>query len=243
MKKFGMTLLMSVSLAAQAGEDPYVQGFEAWAKELAAKGDKSLAGSVRSYVADIHAAKAKAGYLGERVPLPEPVKVTDGVYTIVGSMIWHNPANYGFNNNLSFAIFAEGVFVYNAGPNYAVAASAHDIIRRYTNKPVKWVVMENNQGHAMLGAGYWLSQGAKLYSAATAARQFGEAFDAIKAEWSRRVGENLTALAENVSDRFITFDGEMVLEVGGGEKVYLWEEAGHTPSATSAWVQIGRAHV
>lgn len=235
MKRLSAAILMTLSLSAHAGHDPYVEGFEAWASELDAKGDKNLASAARSYVADINQAKAKVGYLGELIPLPELVKVTDGVYTIVGSMIWHNPSNYGFNNNLSFAIFKDGVFVYNAGPNYAVAASAHDVIRRYTNKPVKWVVMENNQGHAMLGAGYWLRHGAKLYSAAKAARQFDEGFDEIKREWSTRVGESLTAPSENVSNRFVTFEGEMVLDVGGGEKVYLWEETGHTPSATSAW--------
>ena len=232
-KLLGLVLFSTVALAS---DDPYQAGFAQWAKQLQAQGDTTMDAAAESYVQEVQQAWQRHGYIGPKVPLPEPVKVVDGVYTIVGSLIWHNPANYGFNNNLSFAIFADGVLVYNAGPNYAVAASAHDIIRRYTDKPVKWVVMENNQGHAMLGAGYWLKQGAKLYSAEKAARQFGEAFDFIKREWSTRVGEEITLPAENVADQFITFNGEMVLDVGGGEKVYLWEETGHTPSATSVWV-------
>lgn len=232
----GMTLWLAMQPLQAVEKDPYRAGFEAWASQLDQYGDKGMASAARSYLEDIHKAEREAGYLGQRVPLPEPVKVVDGVYTIVGSMIWHNPANYGFNNNLSFAIFENGVLVFNAGPNYAVAASAHDIIRRYTKKPVRWVVMENNQGHAMLGAGYWLRQGAQLYSAETAARQFDQAFEAIKREWSTRVGEEITLPSENVADKFITFNGEMTIDVGGGEKVELWEVGGHTPSATAAWV-------
>ncbi len=235
-RRLSVLVLCLLSGAGWGREDPYIAGFEQWARQLEAQGDHDMAAAAQHYVGDVRQAWRTHGYIGPKVPLPEPVKVADGIYTIVGSMIWHNPANYGFNNNLSFAIFEDGVLVYNAGPNYAVAASAHDIIRRYTDKPVRWVVMENNQGHAMLGAGYWLKQGAKLYSAETAARQFDQAFDAIKREWATRVGEEITLPSENVADQFVTFNGEMVLDVGGGEKVYLWEETGHTPSATAAWV-------
>lgn len=217
-------------------EDPYTAGFETWAKEM---GNAEVpASAAQAYVKDVQTTEKKAGYIGAELPLPKAVKVTDGVYTIVGSQIWHNPSNFGLNNNISFVIFEDGVFVFNAGANPAIAYSVHQQIKRITDKPVKWVAVENNQGHAYLGASYWWDIGVKhLYSSELANEQFDQAFDAIKAEWALRVGNQITFMARNVSDKFTTFNGEMSVDVGGGEKFILMDFGpGHTPASTSVYI-------
>lgn len=223
---------------AEAYDDPYVSGFEAWAKEVGNGNGNIQSQAAKNYVNDVKTTQKKVGYIGDKLPLPKAVKVTDGVYTIVGSQIWHNPSNFGLNNNISFVIFKDGVFVFNAGANPAIAYSVHQQIKKITDKPVKWLVVENNQGHAYLGASYWVDVGVKnLYSSELANMQFDQAFNAIKQEWSMRVGKAITAPARNVSDKFTTFNSKKEVDVGGGEKFILMDFGpGHTPASTSVYI-------
>lgn len=220
-------------VADAASNDPYLAGFEAYAKE-----NGSLSASVNTYVQDVAKTVRSAGYVGKELTLPQPTKVMDGVYTVVGSLIWHNPGNYGLNNNLSWIEFEDGVFVFNAGPNPAVAYSFHQIIKRHTNKPVKWLAVENSQGHAYLGASYWYDVGVRnMYSHSQANQDFANGFEQIKASWARTVGQAITQDARDVSDKFTEFDDKLVIDVGGGETVELLNFGpGHTPGSTLAYV-------
>ena len=231
------TELPSVNITHKKPDDPYVAGFKTYAKELSDYSE-IIEESADAYADDVIKTEQKVGYIGKALPIPQAVQVTDGVYTVVGSMIWHNPANYGLNNNLSFMVFDDGVFVFNAGANPALAYSLHQQIKKVTNKPVKWLAVENNQGHAYLGASYWVDVGVKnLYSSTLANDQFNDGFSAIKQEWSTRVGKDITLNARNVSSRFTTFDNELTIDVGGGETVRLKDFGpGHTPASTSAYI-------
>lgn len=220
--KFYLSVLLvalSYSALTFASSDPFVTGMKA-------------------YVAEMEKLERQYGYLGAELPLPELTKVIDDVYVMVGSQIWHNPSNFGLNNNPGFAIFEDGVFVFNAGANPAIAYTLHQRIKQITNKPVKWLAVENSQGHAYLGASYWVDVGVRnLYSSARANADFNDAFDIIKAEWSRAVSEELTSSARNVTDKFTVFDGSMKVDVGGGEVVELIDfGAGHTPGSAALYI-------
>lgn len=239
MKKILLTAMLStLSMTASAQQDLYVSGFEAWAQELSAMGDAISSHSVKAYVSDVNGEIKKQGYIGSELPLPKAIKVMEGVYTIVGSQIWHNPSNFGLNNNISFILFKDGVFVFNAGANPAIAYSVHQQIKRITDKPVKWLAVENNQGHAYLGASYWVDVGVKnLYSSTQANDTFDRAYERELEEWGTRVSHLLTHSARNVTDKFTTFDGKMTVEVGGGDTFELIDFGpGHTPASTSVYL-------
>lgn len=223
--------------SSQSEQDPYVQGFKTYAAEVNTDSNV-LTNAANSYAKDVVNTERKVGYIGNELPIPKAKEIAPGVYAVIGSMIWHTPSNFGLNNNLAFAIFDKGVFVFNAGANPALAYSLHQQIKRVTDKPVKWVAVENNQGHAYLGASYWVDVGVKnLYSSVQANDQFHEAYDFIKSEWSTRVGKNITKTARDVSDKFTTFATEMEIDVGGGEKVILKDFGpGHTPASTSLYI-------
>ncbi|MBO1926371.1 MBL fold metallo-hydrolase [Thiomicrorhabdus sp. 6S2-11] len=227
-----MSTTMSGTVQASS-QDPYIAGFEVYAKE-----NGSLTGSINAYVQDVNKTVRSVGYVGKEVSLPQPTKVMDGVYTVVGSLIWHNPSNFGLNNNLSWIEFEDGVFVFNAGPNPAVAHSFHQIIKRHTNKPVKWLAVENSQGHAYLGASYWYDVGVRnMYSHSQANSDFANGYQQIKASWARAVGQAITQDARDVSDKFTEFDDKLVINVGGGETVELLNFGpGHTPGSTLAYI-------
>lgn len=228
-------LFSGIAMASPAKTiDPFVAGFEAYAKEVNSDGHNSFA----DYAKEVAKTERQVGFIGPKLQLPQPVKVMDGVYTVVGSLIWHNPTNFGLNNNLTFMEFEDGVFVFNAGPNPAVAAAFHRMIRSMTDKPVKWVAVENSQGHAYLGASYWYDVGVKnLYSHKRANDDFHQHFASIKKHWSERVGGEITQTARDVSDKFITFDQKLVVNVGGDETVEVVNFGpGHTPGSTLLYV-------
>jgi len=96
-------------------------------------------------------------------PLYElPIKITDNVYTAIGATQPASYENYGHNNNLSFIIGDDGVLVFNAGGSYTVAKALHEEIKKITDKPIKYVVYENAQFHAVFGSPYWKELGAKI---------------------------------------------------------------------------------
>jgi len=243
MKKHTLVSLVAMSLVtptswAQQNEDPYVAGFERWAEEVSWQDDGVMSDAAQTYAKEASSTIRQAGYIGKTLPLPKAVKVAEGVYTVVGSQIWHNPSNFGFNNNISFVIFEEGVFVFNTGANPAISYSVHQQIKQITDKPVKWVAVENNQWHAYFGASYWVDIGVKnFYSSDMAKGQFDVGFERAKAEWSERVGKALMNDIRNVSDKFTTFDSEMKIDVGGGEYLHLIDFGpGHTPASTSVYI-------
>ncbi len=92
----------------------------------------------------------------------KPIEVVPGVWSAIGATQPPTYENAGHNNNLSFIISDEGVLVVNAGASYLLAKALHDEIKKITDQPVRYVVLENGQGHAMLGSLYWQQQGAKI---------------------------------------------------------------------------------
>lgn len=222
-----------------SADDPYQKSFETYADEVIKLSPNSSYGqSIKSYADDVKKITQQAGYIGPLIPLPKPVKVTDGVYTVIGSQIWGNRANYGHNNNVTFIIFKDGVFVYNAGANAAIAYAVHHFIKEMTDKPVKWVAVENAQGHAYMGSSYWVDVGVKnLYSQENANKTWHKIFKGTKRRYMQRNGEIITATARDVSDKFTTFKDKMTIDVGGGETVELVNfGGGHTPTMTGAYV-------
>jgi rhodanese-related sulfurtransferase/glyoxylase-like metal-dependent hydrolase (beta-lactamase superfamily II) len=92
----------------------------------------------------------------------KPQEVIPGVWSAIGATAPGTYENSGHNNNLSFIITDDGVLVMNAGDNTLLAQSLHEEIKKRTSQPVKYVVLENSQGHAMHGSGYWKEQGATI---------------------------------------------------------------------------------
>ena len=85
----------------------------------------------------------------------KPVEVIADVWSAIGATAPPTYENAGHNNNLSFIVTGDGVIVVNAGANYKLAQALHAEIKAITDQPVKLVINENGQGHAMLGNNYW----------------------------------------------------------------------------------------
>ena len=176
-----------------------------------------------------HLDKALDSILYER-----PIQVTENVWSAIGATQPPTYENSGHNNNLSFIITADGVVVFNAGGSYLLARSLHDEIRRITDKPVKYVVLENEQGHAFLGSSYWQEHGIPVIAHV-------DAYDAIVArgqlalERTQRIQRD-KAYGTRMSLPDITFEDEHVIDLGGERIEIKYLGPAHGPGDIVAWL-------
>ena len=163
-----------------------------------------------------------------------PVKVVDGVWSAIGATSPGTHANSGHNNNLSFVITSEGVLVVNAGDNYLLAKALHDEIKKLTDQPVKYVVLENGQGHAMLGSSYWQEQGAVVIAHEDAAHEISENSFAILNGMKRIQKEKAKSTVVKMPNE--TFKDKKIIEMGGVRIELLMLGPSHSPGDIIVWL-------
>ena len=163
-----------------------------------------------------------------------PQEVVPGVWSAIGATAPGTYANSGHNNNLSFVVTDAGVLVVNAGDNYLLAKALHDEIRKITDQPVKYVVLENGQGHAMLGASYWQEQGATVIAHVDAAHEIEEQSFALLEVMQGRVKEKSEGTRVVMPDE--TFSDKKVIELGGERIELLYLGPAHSPGDIVVWL-------
>ena len=163
-----------------------------------------------------------------------PQEVIPGVWSAIGATAPGTYANSGHNNNLSFIITGEGVVVVNAGDNYLLAQSLHEEIRQRTDQPVKYVVLENGQGHAMLGSNYWKAQGAKIVAHRDTAEYMEKVgYDAL-ANMRNRARDKAFKTEFTMPD--IVYDDTLDLSMGGWKIQVLHLGNAHHHGDTMVWL-------
>ena len=173
--------------------------------------------------------KAPDSFLYDR-----PRKVTDGVWSAIGATQPHTYENSGHNNNLSFVVTGDGVLVVNAGDNYLLAKSLHDEIRKVTDQPVRFVVLENGQGHAMLGMTYWQDQGVPVIAHVDAAREIEQNGPALLARLQQRSRDKAFRTRLGTLDK--VFTDRLDLEMGGETIEVLNLGPAHSPGDIVVWL-------
>ncbi len=164
----------------------------------------------------------------------KPVEVIPGVWSAFGETGPGSYENSGHNNNLSFIITDDGVVVMNAGDNYLLAQSLHEEIKKLTKQPVKYVVLENSQGHAMLGSNYWHEQGAKIIAHKDAAKIIKEQGDGILQSMRSRARDK--AFKTELAMPDIVIDDKYELNLGTWKLEVLYLGPSHSPGDLSLWI-------
>lgn len=163
-----------------------------------------------------------------------PQEVIPGVWSAIGATAPGTYENSGHNNNLSFIVTSAGVVVVNAGDNYLLAQSLHDEIRKHTDQPVKYVVLENGQGHAMLGSNYWKEQGAKIVAHRDTAKYIEQVgYDALAGMRARARDK---AYRTEFAMPDIVYDDKLDLSMGGTKIEVLHLGRAHHHGDTMVWL-------
>lgn len=164
----------------------------------------------------------------------KPIEVIPGVWSAIGATAPPGYDNSGHNNNLSFIVTGDGVIVVNSGAAPILAEALHAEIKAVTDQPVRLVINENGQGHAMLGNSYWIAQGVPILAHEDAAHEFEarswqllegmKAYNRDKAE-----GAEIAMPTETFGDRRDIKMGDMQIEV-------LHLGPAHSPGDISVWL-------
>ena len=164
----------------------------------------------------------------------KPVEVIPNVWSAIGATAPPTYENSGHNNNLSFIVTGDGVIVINGGAAYILAKALHDEIRQITDQPVKLVIDENGQGHAMLGNSYWAEQGVPILAHVDAAHEIEEN--------GHRILENMQRYNQDKAEgTFVappteTFEDRRVIEMGDYTIEVLHLGPAHGPGDTQVWL-------
>ena len=170
----------------------------------------------------------------ESVLYDKPREVIPGVWSSIGATAPPTYENSGHNNNLSFIITSEGVVVVNAGACYKLAEALHAEIRKVTDQPVRYVILENGQGHAALGSNYWQSQGVPVIAHVDAATEIEDGAYALLTRmqaYNKDKAEGTEVVAPD-----ITFEDEYVIELGGLRIEARYLGPGHSPGDIQVWL-------
>jgi glyoxylase-like metal-dependent hydrolase (beta-lactamase superfamily II)/rhodanese-related sulfurtransferase len=163
-----------------------------------------------------------------------PQPVADGIWSAIGATKPPTYENSGHNNNLSFIVTDDGVVVINAGDNYLLARALHEEIRKVTDQPVRYVVLENGQGHAAMGSAYWKEQGATIIAHADAKAKLETIGESILDRVLQRSRDKGIGTRLVLPDE--TFDDTRVIELGGTRIELLYLGPAHSPGDISVWL-------
>ncbi len=163
-----------------------------------------------------------------------PEEVIPGVYSAIGATQPYTYENSNHNNNLSFIVTTDGVLVFNAGGNYLLAKALHEEIKKVTDQKVKYVVLENSQGHAILGSNYWKEQGAIIIAHVEADKEIKHRGEDIFARSLRVQKDKLIGTKLIRPD--LTFEEKMNLPMGDTKIELMHIGASHSPDDIQLWM-------
>ncbi|WP_320177430.1 MBL fold metallo-hydrolase [Roseovarius pacificus] len=164
----------------------------------------------------------------------KPYEFIPHVYSAIGATAPPTYENSGHNNNLSFVVTGDGVVVINGGASYRLARALHDEIKAVTDQPVKLVINENGQGHAMLGNSYWAEQGVDILAHEEAIHEIEEEGDFILQSmqgYNKDKAEGTSVVVPNLS-----FEDEKIVEMGDVTFHILHLGPAHGPGDTQVWI-------
>lgn len=164
----------------------------------------------------------------------KPYQVIENVWSAIGATAPPTYENSGHNNNLSFVVTGEGVVVINGGASARLAAALHEEIKAVTDQPVKLVINENGQGHAMLGNSYWADLGVDILAhqdAIAETEAHGHEILAGMERYNRDKAEGTRAVSANLS-----FSDRHDFELGGTRFEVLHLGPAHGPGDTQVWL-------
>lgn len=164
----------------------------------------------------------------------KPVEFIPHVWSAIGATAPPTYENSGHNNNLSFIETGDGVVVINGGASVRLAKALHDEIKAVSDQPVKLVINENGQGHAVLGNAYWAGLGVDVLAHEDAIEVVEKDGDFIlqgMQRYNQDKAEGTTISVPNLSfsDNYTVEMGDVTIEV-------LHLGPAHDPGDVQVWI-------
>lgn len=164
----------------------------------------------------------------------KPVEFIPHVWSAIGATAPPTYENSGHNNNLSFIETGDGVVVINGGASVRLAKALHDEIKAVTDQPVKLVINENGQGHAVLGNAYWAGLGVDVLAHEDAIEVVEKDGDFILQGMQRYNQDK--ADGTTISMPNLSFSDNYTVEMGDVTIEVLHLGPAHDPGDVQVWI-------
>ena len=164
----------------------------------------------------------------------KPVEVIPNVFSAIGATAPPTYENSGHNNNLSFVITTDGVVVINSGASVRLASALHEEIKTITDQPVKLVINENGQGHAILGNLYWSQLGVDILAHEDAIHEIEENSYTILERMKTYNRDKAVGTEVVIPNK--SFSEKVIFNLGGLEFHVLHLGPAHGPGDTQVWL-------
>ena len=131
-------------------------------------------------------------------------------------------------------ITTDGVVVINSGASVRLASALHEEIKTITDQPVKLVINENGQGHAILGNLYWSQLGVDILAHEDAIHEIEQNSYTIlerMKSYNRDKAIGTEVIIPNKS-----FSEKIIFNLGGLEFHVLHLGPAHGPGDTQVWL-------
>jgi len=115
-----------------------------------------------------------------------------------------------------------------------VAKAMHEEIKKVTDQKVKYVVLENSQGHAILGSNYWKEQGAIIVAHVEADKEIKHKGEDIYAR-ALRVQKD-KSIGTKIVRPDLTFEEKLNLPMGNTKIELMHIGASHSPDDIQLWL-------
>jgi len=110
----------------------------------------------------------------------------------------------------------------------------HEEIKKVTDQPVKHVVFENAQGHAILGAKYWKDHNVNIIAHELTLKEIVENGDNILSRADRRLRDKIVGSVITHPDQ--TFKDGLTITMGDTVIELLHLGASHSPDDVQLWL-------
>jgi glyoxylase-like metal-dependent hydrolase (beta-lactamase superfamily II) len=115
-----------------------------------------------------------------------------------------------------------------------LAQSLHREIKKITDQPIKYVVLENGQGHAMLGSNYWQEQGAVVIAHQETLHEIEEyGHEVID---TMRTRNRDKAMGTELTRPDVSFEDEYTIALGDERIELLRLGPTHSPGDIVVWL-------
>jgi glyoxylase-like metal-dependent hydrolase (beta-lactamase superfamily II) len=165
----------------------------------------------------------------------ETVKVSEGVYALVGEKKQRSATNLANNATFGVVVTKDALVLIDAGGSWIGAEKIHETIKQISTLPIKFVINTGGQDHRWLGNGYWKAQGATIIASNAAVKDQKERASQQLSALHNFLGPLLNKTEPSYAD--ITFEDNYSFDLGGQTFDIYHTGAAHTPGDSFVWLK------
>ncbi len=157
-----------------------------------------------------------------------PIEVSKNVYVFLGHIDDVNNNNGGAISNTGFIIGDNSILVIDAGPSYLYASNVIEIIKSYSNLPIKYLVVTHHHADHSFGISRYLEINTEIIMAEAEIKRYMKYGDRSLKQLSRLIGEEWLLNTKVNSFKYKKKEYPINLDIGARSIMIELYKEGHS---------------